>query len=282
MIDPLPRDASDTRPPADAGSRWLSVFGLTALAVAVPLTVVALWFGIARQGDFAAAGADFVSWLCPLPDTALDDALAQARQREAALRGLLSDLQERIANRRIQCAAVPPPPPPAPPPAPPPVIQAPPPPPPPPVVRPPVVQAPPPPPPAPPPALPRERWDHRDIGLMAGCWDMISGMRITNVDTHAVSGVRSWSLCFDQGGNGHQSVVLEGDVRCESDIRAAFRGDGKMSITDLGTFGCDNRTKIMAKENLCARVSNDQADCVGHYLNGNPGEVLSRFHRQSR
>ncbi|CAK0774057.1 hypothetical protein WCLP8_5110004 [uncultured Gammaproteobacteria bacterium] len=294
MRDPRPRDdavrpSGETSPSGETKGRWLRVLGLTALVVALPLTAVALWVGIERQG-LLAADADFAGRLCPLPDAGIDDTLAQARRQESALRGYLTDLEDRIASQRVQCPVpqpapqpAPAPPPLAPLPAPPPPAPALPPPAPPhpaPAIKPPVVQAPPPPPPTPPPALPRERWDRRDIGLMAGCWDRKSNMTVRNERTNTTSSVQSWVMCFDQHGNGQQTAVLDHSNTCKGSLRAEFQGDGQMSITDVGNFSCSNGDRIFGKRSACTRVNNDEADCVGHRLDGKPGEIRSRFRRQ--
>jgi hypothetical protein len=211
--------------------------------MAVPLTLVALWYGFDRQ-RLLGVGGDFLDSLCPTPDAGLTDALAGARQQEAALRDALAEIQSRIANQRGQCA------PPAPPPEP-----------------------------TPPPPLPRDRWDHRDIGMLSGCWELISDMAVIDEQTKKVRQVKSAQMCFDQSGNGTETQVLDDGTSCEGKLHASFQGGDKVIIVTPDGLSCSDRSGVRGMKSTCTRVSDNEAECVNHHLHGHGSDFKSRFRR---
>ncbi len=267
----------------DQGRRWLGTLGVTALLVAVPLAALALWAGFERA-RLLAADDRLEASLCVTPDPTLAADLARARSEETDLRKALVDIQDRLSQKRSECrplpvvqAVAPPPPPtptPAPLPAPPPPRVNPPP-------APPQVQPQPPAPvPPAPPALPKDRWEKKDIGLMEGCWTLVSSLRIVDHPSGAVNPVASWVMCFDKNGVGNQQVRLPNGRTCHGPLNVTFEANGKLRIDSDGDTPCTNNFRLNRIVNDCERVSDTEASCLGHEPAGPGHEIHSRFRRQ--
>jgi hypothetical protein len=167
----------------------------------------------------------------------------QERLRERAL-------ERRLDRLRLQLAAAPPcPPPPAPP-----VL--------------PVREEPPPAPPPPEevaevPDIPEEAWDDRDIALLDGCWERVTGLTVSNIETGEESTASTWRLCFGRDGSGENLVMLEGAGRCTGEARAEFLDDGRMRIEDVEDIHCPDGTYIYLGEWECERTAEGEAVCTG-------------------
>ncbi|MCA3423272.1 MAG: hypothetical protein INF81_10010 [Roseomonas sp.] len=181
------------------------------------------------------------------------DELRAAQAREAALRGDIAREMLRLGDRRTAC------PPPEPPPPPPPPQRR--------------VEQPPP----PPPALPAERWDQGELGMLTGCWELgAEGRgRRTYPDGRSEScRIPAESLCFGDDGRGTRQEVYDcpsGVLTCRSPLTGSFSG-GVLNLTHpQGT--CVPAGSRNADTLTCTRVSNDVARCV------NSGGNTSDFRR---
>jgi hypothetical protein len=182
----------------------------------------------------AASSAVWRAWLvppgaiCRIGPSDLDTMLAQQQEenRGHSLSIQLAALQEELGRARLQCP-LPDPPPRAEPP-----------------------QA----------ALPPDRWANRELAMMEGCWRRETAMTVTNTQTGRSIGVRSWVTCFNPQGTGTQRVVFEDGTECEGPVRAEFRPDGRLGITDTSDCVGSNRT-VFQLEYSCQRISGELAVC---------------------
>jgi len=249
-----------------------------------------------------------VAWLggpeavCRIPESEREvvAALNRERDRENDLKRDLAAISDRISAARAQCKPPAPPKPKqveAPPPPDPPKAEHPPEPPKrePPKPRPKVAEAPPPPPtedalppppedppPTPPDApkdLPRERWDRKDITMLEGCWNRLSNMRIQDVRTRQVTGVRRWVMCFDRNGQGRQEINLDNGVTCRGRLNAQFQPNGQLSLDDQENIACADGSHVFRREGTCAPTSESEAECVTRQPAVNSPPLRTRFHR---
>ena len=162
----------------------------------------------------------------------------QARERD--LRARLDQLQL-ILLAQPWCEA---PPPPEPPPEPP---QA---------------AAPPEPPPEPPVDIPDQAWRDRDLGVMEGCWRLISDYRIYRGDTMDFRTITDWQMCFDDSGFGSQQMVMDDGTVCSMGVHAQFLPDGRVRLADPTDTLCSDGTLLIQRTEIdCTRLADGTAQC---------------------
>ncbi len=230
------------------GRCWLRAFGITALVVAIPVTTVALWAGVSKALLLAESG-NLTEQLCSMVRPEPLQALARAQELEEALRNRLDDALERIARDRGRCsspgtAAG------APPPLPPSAV-----------------------------ALPQERWNSRDVSVIAGCWDRVSNMVVLERTENKSHAVKSWHMCFDQTGHGYETLEFDAGGTCRGDIIGSFGPDGRMVLDARGGMRCDGSMTIDAMINQCSRTGDEEADCIGFDPKVPDKRVPSKFRR---
>lgn len=184
--------------------------------------------------------------------------------RGAELRTLLATLTEEVGRKQLTCPIVPAA-------APPPAVPVP-------------LPRPAPPPPSPPPPqpradLPRERWDQRDLSMLEGCWSLTTTLTVWNHEQTRSSRVRSWRMCFDGHGAGHQTIQLDDGRHCEGPLGASFGGD-VLRVTEPQV--CDGPNfRLGRTERLCRRLGDSEAECNGHATDDPEarGSYTGRFRR---
>jgi hypothetical protein len=139
-----------------------------------------------------------------------------------------------------------------------------------------------PPPPPPPKPLPQDRWDRHDLSMLRGCWDRTSNMQLHNIHTGEIADVRSWKMCFDANGRGHQSITLNDGRHCEQGLQARFGNSNDLQIAEDGRCEFPDDNYLLHGEMTCHRESDTEASCPRAALEGpnagrsNPG----MFHRE--
>ena len=260
--------------------------GVATLAVGTVLWLVlmATIIGIAVQVLGACAigwreGEPFLTF-CPEPeppDTTALDALSRVRDRG-------DELTERLDALRLALITAPDCPEPEPEPEPPvEVAEAPPPPPefpvpsnrpePPPLPDPPpepqVVEAP------PLEDIPEDAWNNRDVSFLEGCWTLISPQTVQ--DRRRTRPIGDWRICFDQGGNGQQSLAIADGEFCQGAVRADFAGN-ELSLTSIGDLRCRRGTIPQILQD-CTRLADGTAECIGRQPTANRWGIRSIFRR---
>ena len=176
---------------------------------------------------------------------------ADAQSRGAALTRLLASLNEDLGRERLLCPigpAAPPPPP---------------------ISRP----VPPPPPPPPRADLPEQKWNQHDLSMLDGCWHNTTRLMLRNIGTGQTLEAREWKLCFDQSGNGRQTILYSDGRSCDGPLGASFRGD-QLVLTDREQ--CRGRgANLMRGKMECTRNSGTEATCTRTDLEG-PGTGTSQ------
>ncbi len=136
--------------------------------------------------------------------------------------------------------------------------------------------------PAPPPRadLPQDRWDQRDLSVLDGCWSLYTGITVSNDNGTQHSKVESWRMCFDGHGVGQQTELLEDGRRCQGPLAASFAQGGLLRVTQPAQCA-GTGLRMVRSEMLCRRLSDSEAQCEGHNLEGTMAgsEYSGRFRR---
>lgn len=122
--------------------------------------------------------------------------------------------------------------------------------------------------PAPPPRadLPEQKWNNHDLSMLEGCWRNTTQLMLREIGTGQTLGAREWKLCFDQSGNGRQTIVYSDGRTCEGPLGASFRGE-QLVLTDREQ--CRGRgANLMRGKMECTRTSGSEANCARTDLEG--------------
>jgi hypothetical protein len=220
---------------------------------ALPLLALALFALLAGvlimgSGSLWAVSAPALCRVNPAQLAALAT-LRREMDQGNSLRTLLAQLMEERGQRQLQCPIPKPPPP--------------------------VVQK------APPPQLPgltQTLWDKRDLSVLKGCWKLHNAMTLTNDKTKKTTNIQSWQMCFDNAGNGMQTILDSDGTSCNGPLSAHFN-NSTLVITEPQR--CTGGLTLDDGSTSCQRVSANEADC-DRVENEGPGAGMptpSQFRR---
>lgn len=216
------------RPPWALYGGVLGAAALLALAAGLLLPSLAARFVAAPQACAAVPGQL----------QAMRDQAAQ-ESRGAELQTLLASLTDEAGRRQLQCPIPVAPAAPAPAPLPAPRAA----------------------PPQPHADLPESRWDRRDLGMLAGCWRLDTGLSVSDRNHEHSSRVRLWQMCFDEHGAGQQTETVEDGRQCAGPLAASFAPDGRLLVTEPEP--CQGTLHMVPSTRLCRRTSDREAQCEG-------------------
>ncbi|MGO8869611.1 MAG: hypothetical protein ACLQME_24255 [Alphaproteobacteria bacterium] len=128
-------------------------------------------------------------------------------------------------------------------------------------------------------AFPEDRWAKKDISLLEGCWNRITDLQTTDINTKVVYPVRAWRMCFDRAGGGHQELEYPNGERCAGPLHASFASNGDLKFEDDGDITCNTPRRIFKSIGQCQRVSDDEADCLGEQPAVNVRNIPWRIRR---
>ncbi len=134
--------------------------------------------------------------------------------------------------------------------------------------------------PSPPAALPQNRWDQHDLGVLSGCWSLYTPVVVSNATRTQSSKVQSWRMCFNNHGTGQQTVTLEDGRGCQGPLSAGFAGEGFLRVTHPAP--CISPALEMVRAGmLCQRLNDSEAACEVDNLDGAfaGSSYASRFRR---
>ena len=127
--------------------------------------------------------------------------------------------------------------------------------------------------------IPEQEWEDRDVTLLEGCWTLISGIEITDVATDQLYGVRDWQICFDEAGNGRQTIVFEDGTTCDGAMTAQFLDNGNLRFEDDADIICTGGFRIFRIINECERLDDGTARCSGRQPDQGTEDIVSQFRR---
>ncbi|WP_444461332.1 hypothetical protein [Rhodobacter capsulatus] len=219
------------------GAALLAVSAATA-ALLLPSCEVALPFGSL--------------WLGSCPGTILQDPLAEDRVASAALRAEIRSLEARLAG--LDCPAPVAAPLPAPEPLPEPEPET-----------------------DPPPVLDKDMIDKADLGDLQGCWALDSPYRTQNRATGEITEFSEWTVCFDAGGNGTETMRGSNGIRCEGPVSGSFVPGQALVIEEAANLPCSNDMEILQRRVTCRVDGAERASCSSFQPeSGSSSEVIMR------
>ncbi|QNT77991.1 hypothetical protein [Entomobacter blattae] len=125
--------------------------------------------------------------------------------------------------------------------------------------------------------LPKEAWDKHDKTMLKGCWQLSTrlfyGKRFLLWDN--TEPVTNWTMCYDQNGNGYQSLQLANGNSCRSALSANFAGN---TLRMHAPTACSGSFNFQPGPNVCTRVSDQEASCV--YTNPDGSTAHGIFRRR--
>ncbi len=134
----------------------------------------------------------------------------------------------------------------------------------------------------PPPEVPQiteQDWEDQDVTFLEGCWSLISGIEITDVASDELYGVEDWQICFDEAGNGSQTIVFEDGTACDGELTAQFLDTGSLRLQDQADIGCTGGFRIFRMINDCERLDDGTARCLGRQPDQGTADIVSLFRR---
>ncbi|KRA52993.1 hypothetical protein ASD80_14435 [Devosia sp. Root635] len=106
-----------------------------------------------------------------------------------------------------------------------------------------------------------EAWETGDVGLLDGCWELDSDLRVENVSTGALTHFTQWNMCFDASGSGRERMAATDGTACEGAVSGAFDGSGALSIREPGNLSCSNDSYIYQRDLQCSLGVDGRAIC---------------------
>lgn len=116
-----------------------------------------------------------------------------------------------------------------------------------------------------------------NVEALSGCWALESVFITHDVDTGRPTEFRDWTVCFDQSGQGSQTMRGSDGSVCEGPVSGGFPGDGTLSIIEPADLVCDNGMTIFRRETTCSVDPSGRAACLSvQPQSGGSGEVIMR------
>ena len=130
--------------------------------------------------------------------------------------------------------------------------------------------------PAPPPDLPAQRWEHKDIAMLTGCWVLGKDYQTTYVmenEPGKIAGkqnVLAERLCLNANGKGRletSSIIVSGPldgnkVACRLPVSASFDESGAL-VAQIARRRCSGHFVTLPDTYVCRRQDNGTALCDG-------------------
>jgi hypothetical protein len=120
------------------------------------------------------------------------------------------------------------------------------------------------------PALPADRWDKRDLGMLKGCWVLgREGKGNRGEPGSAIAEectISAGRICFDDNGHGQREsrsiCPVGGTYECKAPVAARFNDDGTFTTTQPDTLCVPGTTNWVARTLSCHRVGDSSATCM--------------------
>ncbi|MDI2090173.1 hypothetical protein [Commensalibacter oyaizuii] len=107
--------------------------------------------------------------------------------------------------------------------------------------------------------LPKSEWDKKNISMLAGCWHLTTRMDLVEMPSRRNTPVTNWSVCFDKGGLGTQTITKSDGKTCNGQVKAYFKGN-QMVIEQ--PQNCKGGFFLLQGTQACTRINDYEARCV--------------------
>lgn len=105
-----------------------------------------------------------------------------------------------------------------------------------------------------------EGWAERDLSMLYGCWDFDLTYRTRDVDTGEIRTYDQWQMCFDETGNGTQTMRSTDGIVCNGTVTARYSGSG-LDLIEPGNLSCDQGGYIHQRKIFCTPAAGGRATC---------------------
>ena len=124
-------------------------------------------------------------------------------------------------------------------------------------------------------------FDERDISVMAGCWLLSSDYAVREINTGEITRFRYWRICFDENGNGTETMRSTNGVVCTGTLTGRMPGNGRLIMREPSNLQCDNRSSIFRRDITCRLDARGNAECDTYQpeTNGRSAATLRRAGR---
>ncbi len=107
-----------------------------------------------------------------------------------------------------------------------------------------------------------EAWRNRDLDVLAGCWELDSEYRVTNVRTGAVTEFTEWTMCFTEGARGLARMRAGDATACEGPVAGRFDAAGRLVFEEPANLPCSGGLEIYRRVVTCALREDGAAECA--------------------
>lgn len=114
------------------------------------------------------------------------------------------------------------------------------------------------------PEIDTRAWNSRDIGALAGCWDLESVFTTVDQATGQELPFDTWNICFDSAGNGRETMRAPNGTVCSGSITGAFSDAGELNLNQPGNLQCSDGTFIFRLASACVLQEDNRVQCRVH------------------
>jgi len=105
-----------------------------------------------------------------------------------------------------------------------------------------------------------EGWAEESLKMFYGCWALDQTYRTRDIDTGAIRTYSRWLMCFDDHGNGRQTMQSNDGITCEGPVKAQYDG-ANVQIIEAENLTCDDGGFVHQRQISCALAEGGGALC---------------------
>lgn len=95
-------------------------------------------------------------------------------------------------------------------------------------------------------------FEDQDIAVLEGCWQLEQSLTFENLDTSEETLFDDWQMCFDENGQGQQTMSsADRTITCADDAPGTFDGSGLLVISESQNLQCSDGSYIYRRDINC-------------------------------
>lgn len=95
-------------------------------------------------------------------------------------------------------------------------------------------------------------FENQDIAVLEGCWQLEQSLTFENRTTREETVFNDWRMCFDENGQGQQTMTSADDgITCTDDVPGQFDGSGALVISETENLQCSDGSYIYRRDINC-------------------------------
>ena len=128
--------------------------------------------------------------------------------------------------------------------------------------------------------IPDVAWKKQEVKHLSGCWRLSSDYKLRDIHTSEVYPVASWTMCFDERGNGSHEMALGNGTNCNAEVKAQFKGESRLEINEENDIRCVSGQIIFKRQIVCERSASGGVRCESSQEGSQSRSTVS-FERRS-